>query len=157
MQRIPTLLQKISELSERKDKAGVIEIDLMLDYTRVLYADLLEWRGRAAFNDTLTPAKPVTVAPVQNVAAPAPQSMPVAEKPAQKDIRQMVGINDKYLFISELFGNDKDAYEATLNELNTFETYTQAVNWLTAKLHWEEAEETVQSFYGLLNNFFSSK
>lgn len=156
MQRIPALLQKITELSNLKDKAGVIEIDLMMDYTKVIYADLLEWRNRVAFSNSVAIEKTVT-----DVNPPAIErtviNIPVTVQPENKDIRRLVGINDKYLFISELFGNDKDAYEAIMDELNNLETHQQAVNWLNAKMHWDDEQETVQSFYGLLSNFFSAK
>ena len=47
MQRIATLLQKLTELSTQ-GKPTQIDIDLMLDYTRVIYADLLEERKKLA-------------------------------------------------------------------------------------------------------------
>jgi len=39
MERISTLLEKIEAL-QRRNNVTAIDIDLMLDYTRVLYADL---------------------------------------------------------------------------------------------------------------------
>lgn len=53
MERVSLLLQKIKDLQSRN--AGILEIDLMLDYTRVLYADLLEWRQKAVFNQAVSP------------------------------------------------------------------------------------------------------
>ncbi|MEO6833131.1 MAG: hypothetical protein ABI378_11465 [Chitinophagaceae bacterium] len=46
--RIPTLLQQIKTLAESTEPRNIIDVDLMLDYTRVLYADLLEWRSQLA-------------------------------------------------------------------------------------------------------------
>ena len=40
MQRIRTVLQKLTDLSQRNPDRTAIDIDLMLDYTRVIYADL---------------------------------------------------------------------------------------------------------------------
>ena len=54
MQRISTLIQKLSELAEQEKKLGLIDIDLMLDYTRVMYADLLEVRKNYALNDIVS-------------------------------------------------------------------------------------------------------
>ena len=48
MQRIATLLQKLTELSTQ-GKPSQIDIDLMLDYTRVIYADLLEERKKNGY------------------------------------------------------------------------------------------------------------
>lgn len=44
MERIHSLLRKIQDIYYKKDEKQVIDIDLMLDYTRVLYADLLDAR-----------------------------------------------------------------------------------------------------------------
>lgn len=48
MQRIRTVLIKLTELAQRNSDRSLIDVDLMLDYTRVLYADLLEIRGSMA-------------------------------------------------------------------------------------------------------------
>jgi|GEM_PF-1056876 len=42
--RIATLTQKLSALGANISTRGLIDVDLMLDYTRVLYADLTELR-----------------------------------------------------------------------------------------------------------------
>lgn len=187
MQRIPTLLQKMSELAKLNEKATVIDIDLMMDYTRVIYADLLEWRGRAVFNASVEApviSQPAPIAPVTQQTNIAPQqiSNPVQEpgpipqvveplptppkaahiEPKQfEPISKFIGINDKYLFISELFGNNKTAYEEVLDEINSMETSQQARNWLDVHIvpgfNWQEENETVQSFYGILNSFFASR
>ncbi len=44
MERIHSLLRKIQDIYYKKEEKQVIDIDLMLDYTRVLYADLLDAR-----------------------------------------------------------------------------------------------------------------
>ena len=187
MQRIPTLLQKLNELSQTDPaKISAIEIDLMLDYTRVMYADLLEMRSRVHFTTSLAgseqqqgivPANteqdmPSSTAPaveldqqVSHYNEVAEEEQPPAIQPVAaeslNDIRKKIGINDKYQFISELFGNDKEAYESTLNQLNSFTNYEEAVEWLDENAHstyaWDDEQFTVQSFYDLLNNFFASR
>lgn len=185
MQRIPTLLQKMSELAKLNEKATVIDIDLMMDYTRVIYADLLEWRGRALFNASIEtpamqqvpPAPPKTDIPQQPVDEPVQQvnTIPVAAEPLPvpapppppvetkqfEPISKFIGINDKYLFISELFGNNKTAYEEVLDEISSMDNHQQARNWLDAHIvpgfNWQEENETVQAFYGVLNSFFASR
>ena len=56
MQRMNTLVQKLSELAEKGEKNTIIDVDLMLDYTRVIYADLLEYRSRLVFTSNLPEA-----------------------------------------------------------------------------------------------------
>ena len=186
MQRISTLLQKINELAS-KDEANVIDIDLMMDYTRVVYADLLEWRSRVSFNSSLNNAPappapaPVPPTPRQAEVPQAPPYMPqelpthtepepvAAATPIQEaehhtkplaDIRKWIGINDKYQFISELFGNDKDAYEVVLAQINEMTDYNAAAAFLDdihTHRQWNDEDITIQSFYGVVSQFFSER
>jgi hypothetical protein len=186
MQRIPTIVQKITDLVKQEDKNTVIDIDLMLDYTRVLYADLLEWRGRLSFTESLSTdntAIPAAKTPAQKqevindpneapgmeetVAAPQPvvppQILRAEPTPAmpQRDIRQSIGINDKYQFISELFSNNKEAYEDAIQYINTCATFQQALSWLDEhaykQYYWNEDGEALQSFYSILSSFFAGQ
>lgn len=191
MQRILTLIDKIKELHERPN-ISAIEIDLMMDYTRVLYADMLEWRNKVSFTQNLnsgTTQKPVSQ-PLPSEPLPAvlevhpektapaielditsihyepetatePQiEQPPSMRPPARDIRKTVGINDKYQFISELFGNNKDAYEQVMSDLNRFDNEEEALTWLHESLYgqynWDTESPVVQSFYMLLSDFFSS-
>ncbi|MBS1584712.1 MAG: hypothetical protein JSS82_04135 [Bacteroidetes bacterium] len=202
MQRIPTILKKVMELAEKGDKNTVIDIDLMLDYTRVVYADLLEWRSRKAFVSTLpvhegveakreaaptttplpqtpVPEKKVEVAvPVEEpqvISTPeppiAPNATPTPEpakieataKPATPvhDIRQSIGINDKYLFMSELFGNNRDEYEKAMDTINAFENYRDAETWFYNNISLINGDDddngTLELFRGVLHVFFNTK
>lgn len=100
---------------------------------------------------------------------------PVVEKPTasearsitdfkvwSKDIRSYIGINDKYNFISELFGNNPEAYDEILNELNLCENKTEALQFLensgiTTLYQWKEDGFSEQIFYNVLSQFFSSR
>lgn len=182
--RIPTLLQKISELAAQPERRTVIDVDLMMDYTRVLYADLLEWRGRlpatiAAQSIAPQPAVPgePTLAevaeamekrmPVVQEAIPvavAEQTPPATPPPTSniqppasnaKDIRALIGINDKYQIMSELFGNDKKAYEQTLDFINQSNNESVAMHWLREQL-WitEERSDAAVGFFEIVGRFF---
>ena len=234
MQRIATLLQKLSDHLNQTGARTVIDVDLMLDYTRVLYADLLETRLR------LTPAQPVqkpepTLAeiaaamelnqdeqilqpaatapsielqlhteayisagqpealPEEEPEAPEPMEIPAqaeplpvfqeqqatpvfqpvlsepadvkppqfAPVPPKADIRSLIGINDKYQLISELFHNDKEAYEAALDALNACNNAQEAKAWVrhtsAEQYLWSESNESLQLLYYLINQFFSER
>jgi len=276
MERFKSLLQKLQEVYNGSQQKSAVDIDLMLDYTRVIYADLLEWRKE--FTDplrppfpsgprepepqpvekpvvaivekedpvvaetpeaapvaknqaerveappllpepelvaepispvdvfpekeeiaTLThehtgisyeppfhPEKPVIVedvlveeapaepAPVaEEMPAPAPVEIPLPEfkpyEPAKlfdaiverKDIRTAVGINDKYLFLNELFNNHKSDYEETLDMLNRLGSQEEATNWVRDKVagprKWDREDPTVQGFYALIAKHFSAR
>jgi len=285
MERVKNLLQRLQEIYYSPHQKSAIDIDLMLDYTRVMYADLLEWRKRfnepptresAEKNEPLTseaapaaearpaePAAPILTGEPVNEAhipgAPAPHEVPVqpgdaaakapepatppppvaepekvpmailqqdvsgisfepparpepikdvkeellieqpavntgiAEKQAPpaaaiplpevppaaqaeasppapnlpgtarmpRDIRSVIGINDKYLFLNELFNNHKSNYEETLDQLNHFSNARQAEDWIRTKVaiphKWSEEDATVQSFYAMLDKHFSER
>lgn len=188
MQRIMNLLQKLSDLANKNGEPELIDIDLMLDYTKVVYADLLEMRGRISFNSSLineqphvtgatgTLQKPLieTVSKEYNQSevepTPAIPTVNEAEKVADPilpsppntdvDIRKIIGINDKYLYISELFNNNSAAYEGVLNKLNSFGSYPEAIGWLDevhSENNWNDENDTVISFYNIINHYFASK
>lgn len=76
-----------------------------------------------------------------------------------KDLRKAIGINDKYLFIKELFRNDEVAYERTIKTINAFTILPEAEYWmqreLKYKLAWDDSNATVKSFYQLVKRRFS--
>lgn len=183
MERINILLDKIRDLN-KSPNVSPIEVDLMMDYTKVLYADLIEWKKKLGFSESLTapykeehaaqaPQKPVQEMPPAPAEAPAeppvPQKEPnkipafthvfTAPESTGKDIRTQIGINDKYQYISELFGNDRDAYEEVIRELNSFEKEHEAKEWLYKTIHhqynWNEENETLQLFQKMLNDFYN--
>ncbi|MCB0699281.1 MAG: hypothetical protein KDC11_05500, partial [Chitinophagaceae bacterium] len=106
MQRIPTLLSKIQELSNKKDIAE-IDIDLMLDYTRVMYADLLELKKQTGgatippVKNTPRPVISLTEEDTPSTVAEEAKAQPFESAINNKDIRTYIGINDKYLYINE--------------------------------------------------------
>jgi hypothetical protein len=78
----------------------------------------------------------------------------------EADIRKLIGINDKYQFISELFGNDKETYEIVLTRLNKFGSYADAVTWMDevhTENRWDDEHPTVISFYDVMSQFFASR
>ncbi len=190
MQRIMNLLQKLSDLANKNGEPELIDVDLMLDYTKVIYADLLEMRGRISFNSSLineqpqttgaTPPlqkPPVETAPKEYSQAPEVEPTPdiptvnEAEKIADPilsshpantnlDIRKIIGINDKYLYISELFNGNANVYEQVLDQLNSFGSYPEAISWLDevhSENNWNDENDTVVSFYNIINHYFASK
>lgn len=247
MERISTLLEKIEAL-QRRNNVTTIDIDLMLDYTRVLYADLLDWRSKVAplsfvpqaekidntslaaesqtqplptvevspnphennhttspiyeptldelatayeqepeadFQDVVdaieeknevlatvsnNPDIPIITSPIttpyfsseverlQEIdTTPAP---PQPTKP-RDDIRKYIGINEKFIFIDELFHNNKEAYEEVLNELMYFNKTEDAIEWLEKTVatpyEWKSDDFTLQDFYRVLESYYSRR
>jgi hypothetical protein len=148
MQRIDTLLEKLTELNRLKEKATIIDVDLMMDYTRVVYADLQEWRKRIEFTDNIST---IIQQPVSE------HKHSDLKKSPSDNIEKLIGINDKYLFTTELFDNNNTLYLDTINILNRFDTYEQASNWLNSKYDWEEDNQAVLALTELLKSYYSNK
>jgi hypothetical protein len=76
-----------------------------------------------------------------------------------KDLRKGIGINDRFLFISELFRGDEAMYERSIKTINGFSILPEAEYWiqreLKVKLGWSDANQTVQQFGQLVKRRFS--
>ncbi len=76
-----------------------------------------------------------------------------------KDLRKGIGVNDKFLFINELFRGDEGMYERSIKTINSFRILPEAEYWmnreLKVKLGWNDSKDTVQHFYGVVRRRFS--
>jgi hypothetical protein len=76
-----------------------------------------------------------------------------------KDLRKAVGINDRFLFINELFRGDESMYERSIKTINSFNIYPEAEYWinreLKVKLGWNSDSIAAQHFYQLVKRRFS--
>ena len=76
-----------------------------------------------------------------------------------KDLRKAIGINDRFLFINDLFRGDEVMYERSIKTINIFTIWPEAEYWirreLKTKLGWKDSNETVQQFDQLIRRRFS--
>lgn len=76
-----------------------------------------------------------------------------------KDLRKAIGINDRFLFISELFRGDEAMYERSIKTINSFNIYAEAQYWISrelkVKLGWSNDHVSVQHFDQLVKRRFS--
>jgi hypothetical protein len=75
------------------------------------------------------------------------------------DLKKAIGINDRYLFINELFRGDETMYERSLKTINSFAILPEANYWiqreLKVKLGWNECSEIVGHFDQLVKRRFA--
>ncbi len=75
------------------------------------------------------------------------------------DLRKAVGVNDKFLFINDLFRGDETMYERSIKTINSFAVFQEAEYWiqreLKLKLGWNENDATVKQFTQLVKKRFS--
>lgn len=76
-----------------------------------------------------------------------------------KDLRKAIGINDRFVFITELFRGDEPMYERSIKTINGFNIFPEAQYWinreLIVKLGWDVDAEPVKHFYQLVRRRFS--
>ena len=76
-----------------------------------------------------------------------------------KDLKKAVGINDRFLFINDLFRGDDVMYERSIKTINNFSIYPEAEYWikreLKLKLGWDDKNEVVKQFDQLIRRRFS--
>lgn len=76
-----------------------------------------------------------------------------------KDLRKAIGVNDRFLYIKELFRGDESMYERSIKTINSFSILPEAEYWiqreLKVKLGWNDKENTVQQFSQLVKRRFT--
>ena len=76
-----------------------------------------------------------------------------------KDLRKAVGINDRFLFINDLFRGDETMYERSIKTINSFSIYAEAEYWISrelkTKLGWDKDHPSVNHFDQLVKRRFS--
>jgi hypothetical protein len=102
--------------------------------------------SHTSINDKLKSANPAELGAVL-------KSSPV------KELRKAIGVNDRFVFISELFRGDEAMYERSIKTINNFRILPEAQYWmereLKIKLGWDDSREIVQHFYQLVRRRFS--
>lgn len=76
------------------------------------------------------------------------QSQPVS------DIATVIGLNDKFLFTKELFNNDTDLYNQTINKLNKANDFNNAIQYIDSNFKWDFEDPAVQKFLELIRRRF---
>jgi hypothetical protein len=107
--------------------------------------ELLPVAGGASLNEKLSTK--------QNEVSDALQDIPV------KDLKKAIGINDRYLYINELFRGDEPMYERSIKTINGFAIFPEAEYWirreLKSKLGWDDKAPVVKQFDQLVRRRFS--
>jgi hypothetical protein len=75
-----------------------------------------------------------------------------------KDLKKAIGVNDRFVFINELFRGDEVMYERSIKTINSFSIFPEAEYWikreLKLKLAWDEKSEVVKQFDQLIRRRF---
>ena len=75
------------------------------------------------------------------------------------DLKSAIGINDKFLFVNELFGGSMEKYNKSIENLNDLKTLNGAMiylNELKVELQWNSSNEAYQRLKDLVSRKFES-
>ena len=74
-----------------------------------------------------------------------------------RDLKSAIGINDKFLFVNELFGGSMEKYNKSIENLNDLKTLNGAMiylNELKIELQWNSSNEAYQKLKDLVSHKF---
>ncbi len=74
-----------------------------------------------------------------------------------RDLKSVIGINDKFLFVNELFGGSMEKYNKSIDNLNDLKTLNGALiylNELKIELQWNNSNEAYQKLKELVARKF---
>ena len=72
-----------------------------------------------------------------------------------RDLKSFIGINDKFLFVNELFGGSMEKYNKSIENLNDLKTLNGAMiylNELKIELQWNSSNEAYQKLRELVSH-----
>ena len=102
-------------------------------------------------------AKPVAE-PVTSEPAPAPRPTPTQTSlfgSAVEDIRQAISLGDRFLFQRELFAGNGELMQKTLDEINSLNSLSEAMDYVLDNFEWDKESTAVQLFENVLKRRFS--
>ena len=74
-----------------------------------------------------------------------------------RDLKSVIGINDKFLFVNELFGGSMEKYNKSIDNLNDLKTLNGAMiylNELKIELQWNSSNEAYKKLTDLVHRKF---
>ena len=83
------------------------------------------------------------------MASPQRHGAPVA------DLRNAIGINDKFLLIRDLFGGDGEAYEEAIATLNAFDDFDECMIHIAENYAWNPNSDGAKFMMELLERKFA--
>ena len=130
--------------SEETDQNHEVKEELSKPKEETIKFDLFT-SEKSAFNDKLKEAREQSLGPRGGPSAPA-------------DIKSLIYINDKFLFINELFDGDYKEYSHAIEIFNNFEEKGEAFEFLESLLKdnlWNSASPAFQKLKEIVEKRFS--
>ena len=77
------------------------------------------------------------------------------EKIEFQDIRKNFSLNDKFLFLREIFNNDAEKMDNTIDSLNKINTLKESIHFISNSLKWDMENPCIIEFITFIEKRFS--
>lgn len=74
-----------------------------------------------------------------------------------EDLKNSIGLNEKFLFIKELFRGRPEKYGECIDILNNSGSYDEAMNYIRSNYSWDENDEVAGKLINLLKRKYHSE
>ena len=101
---------------------------------------------------------PVEAIAEESKAEPSPRPTPTQTSlfgSAVEDIRQAISLGDRFLFQRELFAGNGELMQKTLDEINSLNSLSEAMDYVSDNFEWDKESTAVQLFENVLKRRFS--
>lgn len=88
------------------------------------------------------------------IAAPRDMASELRRREPVTDLRRVIGINDKFLMIHDLFGGESQEYEQTIDVLNSFEDLDDCMIFIAENYAWNPNSDGAKLLMELLERKF---
>ena len=89
------------------------------------------------------------------IAAPKDMASEIVRKERITDLKQAIGINDKFLLLRDLFGGDTERHERTIDRLNEFDDLDDCIIYISENYDWNPSSDGVRFLMELLERKLS--
>ena len=89
------------------------------------------------------------------IAAPKDMASEIVRKERITDLKQAIGINDKFLLLRDLFCGDAERYERTIDRLNAFDDLDDCIIYISENYDWNPSSDGVRFLMELLERKLS--
>ena len=73
-----------------------------------------------------------------------------------KDLKSAIGLNQKFLFMNDLFEGENEIFNNAINKINAFNTLPEAIAFIDSDLSstWDKENSSVLNFMDLVERRF---
>jgi len=155
-QVVEKVVEKIVEVEKPVEVIKEVVKEVVVEKPVVVAAPIAEEPQPEPVVEEPQPEPELFAEPVEE---PAKEEEPVAPKAVLygkpvDDIRLAISLGDRFLYQRELFGQNAELMQRTLNDLNGLSSFDAALDYITSHFNWDTESNTYQQFIVTLHRRF---